>query len=592
MAAIWNSPWDKNNEWYNKMLASGQYWNDFDLSHASQDQNFANNIFSYKQGYANAKNDYNAATTPEARALAQAAMQDWNNKAETERARYNYSSGSAGDQYNQIGGIGVGSNPIPFTGMSANWIGTANDLYGQMLDYPDWQHSDWYNKTAKEMENWQPFSYDYSTDPLYGVYKKEYTREGQRASADALAQAAMMTGGVPSSYAQTAAQQAGNYYASQIADKIPELRNQAYNEWQGNFNNLLSRYNSAYNNDQFDYGVYSDKYNRLAGLESEARNNYRNEYADMLDQAAIRAQLGDYGGYDSAWGTGLQDLYNAQTAIYGYGSDGSSYQINSPMGQQFLANAKYGDPDMVGADGSTWHVNADGTVTITRKDGRTYTVAGQTAEPQFTASQGLDLIKSGVTDPNVLAAYEYWFGAPYSGQLGGGGGRGYGLPVADLPTSEDNPSMLSQEQWDNLFQSVHTGDPNENRAAARAALNQYAPYLNTYQKTTLAHLAGIDAEALEAAGGVDAMGIDTITDLTNMLYPYEEQQTPNMQFGSGVHAKQFNDVMGQIQRDINSKNYTDAEYRLNQLLSNPSLSEAQYNQIMQYFENNKDIGVK
>ena len=62
-------------------------------------------------------------------------------------------------------------------------------------------------------------------------YADIYRREGNRATANALAQAAAATGGVPSSYAVGAAQQAGAYYASQLADKQAELEQQAYNRY-------------------------------------------------------------------------------------------------------------------------------------------------------------------------------------------------------------------------------------------------------------------------------------------------------------------------------------------------------------------------
>lgn len=523
--------WAGSDDWYQKMLASGQYWNDWDLDYASRDQNFANEIFKAKEGYAKAKSEYDAAQNDQARALAQASMTGWNNYAEDQRKRYNYSSGGAGAEYNPYSAGTL--SPTTNAGMYGEAMSAAFSDYRNAPGFSYdpytpgvWDgHSDFYNQTRDALQNHGPFEYDYTKDPLYDVYKKEYTREGQRASADALAQAAAMTGGVPSSYANMVGQQAGNYYASQLADKIPELRQQAYNEYNQDFSNLLAKYNAAAQGDQFDYGVWSD-----------AENRNRQAWADNLGLAQY--------GYE----TGMNQRMNT---------------LDMAMQLQALDQA-----------------NAENDRNNARGQVDAMLAAGQTPTDEMVAAAGYS--------PEYVAAMLQAYAEKNAPRYGGVGGV---VPLTD-PNATGSNSMLSQEQWDNLFQSVHLDDPNKTRAAARAALNQYAPYLNNYQKTTLAHLAGIDAEALAAAGGVDALGIDTITDLTNMLYPYEEQQTPNMQFGSGVHAKQFNDVMGQIQRDINSKNYTDAEYRLNQLLSNPSLSEAQYNQIMQYFENNKDIGVK
>lgn len=74
----------------------------------------------------------------------------------------------------------------------------------------------------------EAFSYDYENDPLYQSYSEVYRREGKRASEDALGLSAQNTGGLASSYATSAAQQAGSYYGAKLGDKIPELYKLAY----------------------------------------------------------------------------------------------------------------------------------------------------------------------------------------------------------------------------------------------------------------------------------------------------------------------------------------------------------------------------
>lgn len=75
------------------------------------------------------------------------------------------------------------------------------------------------------------FSYNAEGDSTYQDYARRYLREGERASQNVLGQAAAMTGGRPSSYAATAATQAGDYYAAQLADKVPELEQNAYQRY-------------------------------------------------------------------------------------------------------------------------------------------------------------------------------------------------------------------------------------------------------------------------------------------------------------------------------------------------------------------------
>lgn len=138
------------------------------------------------------------------------------------------------------------------------------------------------------------FSYDQNSDPLFANYAKQYNREGQRASQNALAQAANMTGGMPSTAAVMASQQAGNYYASQLADKVPELYRLAYSMYQDEGNNMrnnLSMYqgldNTDYNRYLTDLGQYNTDRNFLYNDYMNRVNQYNNdrnfEYGQYLN---------------------------------------------------------------------------------------------------------------------------------------------------------------------------------------------------------------------------------------------------------------------------------------------------------------------
>ena len=123
------------------------------------------------------------------------------------------------------------------------------------------------------------FSYDLENDEVYKAYKNRYMREGQRAASDAVGNAAAVSGGIPSSYAASAAAQAGNYYSSQLADKVPELYEAAY----GRYKNELSQHNADKN---FEYGKHMDDI---------AHNNQM--YDREWEEAARKAAAGDYSGY-------------------------------------------------------------------------------------------------------------------------------------------------------------------------------------------------------------------------------------------------------------------------------------------------------
>lgn len=123
--------------------------------------------------------------------------------------------------------------------------------------------------------NRDDFSYDVTKDPLYQQYAAMYQQEGDRAMQETLANAAASAGGM-NSYAITAAQQAGNYYSSQLANKVPELYQLAYEMYlqdkdsmvqdlgilQGLDETQYNRYRDTmsdfYNDKNFAYGVYKD----------------------------------------------------------------------------------------------------------------------------------------------------------------------------------------------------------------------------------------------------------------------------------------------------------------------------------------------
>lgn len=182
------------------------------------------------------------------------------------------------------------------------------------------------------------FDYDYTTDPRWQAYRKEYVREGQRAAADTLGQASALTGGRPSTAAITASQQAGNYYAAQLADKIPELYAAAYDMWQdadsrdrANLAMLLdadqTAYDRAWNEDERDYkrGVYADE---------TAYNRGQQRWENNLALAKLAASYGDFSmlrrlGFDDAQIASITAGYQAQQAGSGGSGSGSSRRSGS-----------------------------------------------------------------------------------------------------------------------------------------------------------------------------------------------------------------------------------------------------------------------
>ena len=210
------------------------------------------------------QSQYNAAKA----AGNEAAMNAAHAAAEQVRARHNYSGGGAGDEY------------IPLD------TGTPSAFsYDRAPEYVS-RYQEQIDALADEILNRPSFSYDYRSDPNWQSYRKEYVREGRRAEEDTLGRYAAMTGGVPSTAAVTAARQAGDYYNAQLADKLPELYQTAYEMYLEEADRAASTLNALRSLESADYGRYTDRLNQY----NSDRNFAYGSYNDRLGQEARTRQ--------------------------------------------------------------------------------------------------------------------------------------------------------------------------------------------------------------------------------------------------------------------------------------------------------------
>ena len=178
-------------------------------------------------------------------------------------------------------------------------------LLNQSLNYGDFSYADapeYTNQYAQMQQqylnnllNREAFSYTPDTDPVYDSYAKAYQREGQRATANTLAQASAATGGRPSSYAVSAATQAGNYYASQLSDKIPELYQQAYQRYLNEYQMKQSDLSAINTQEQLDYKRYLTQLGQYNTDRSQAYNEYLNGYNRLQSDLGTLNAERDYG---------------------------------------------------------------------------------------------------------------------------------------------------------------------------------------------------------------------------------------------------------------------------------------------------------
>lgn len=149
------------------------------------------------------------------------------------------------------------------------------------------------------MMNRTPFSYDALSDPLYQQYRKQYTREAGRSAEDVLGKAAALTGGMPSTAAITASQQASDYQMAKMNDKIPELQQLAYSMYLNEGSQLADQMNILLGLEQNDYNRHltDREYEYQLGRDAIADARYADETAYERQMAAQKlAQQGSKGG--------------------------------------------------------------------------------------------------------------------------------------------------------------------------------------------------------------------------------------------------------------------------------------------------------
>lgn len=406
------------------------------------------------------KQDIHKATTPEAKLLA-------NEAANRLRSSYGgYTGGKYGADY-------ISDGKIP------NQIDGVLDQINNFGSFTfDQERPTYENQYAKQQQalldailNREDFSWSKEEDPQWSSYKKSYLREGDRATADALGQAAAASGGRPSTAALTAATQAGDYYATQLNDIIPTLYQQAYDRYLNEYNMSLQDLNAVNTQEQLDYTKYLDQLGQFNTDRNFAFNQYLSDF-DILQDKLSALQGQDSVDFDRYW-------------------NGQQLQREDAMAQQQLAQGQVdailsagGSPsaDLVGASGyTTEYVQAlqaayqrqlaarsgsGGSSSGSRsgssgggKSKMTLTTAKQAANAGVFSDDVLAVLReNGYTDEMLEAIYGY---EPNGGGSGGGSSFNQLYNRLSIILSEETPDnaqslvdrLLTDDVWDSLSAS-------------------------------------------------------------------------------------------------------------------------------------------
>lgn len=381
-----------------------------DLQMAQRNPDFGMSILQYKK-------DYHNASTDEARALA---------NQNAENLRQSWGSYTGGDNGNRFTMDTMSPRHFQYkdtpTYTGSGYDDDIAELWAAQKDYGDFTYDPYdsrWDPTIQSMItdllNRPDFSYDPVTDPLYQNYRKQYTREGDRATADALGAAAAASGGIPSSYASTAAGQAANYYAAQMTDKIPELYELAYNKYLNDYQMDLSDLGVVQGQEQTDY----DRYLNDRNLAYDVWLNGYNQRNNNL-QTALGLQNNDFNQYLAAL-----DQYNADRDFaYGQFSDELADQATERANalQNAILASEYGDYSYLNDMG----INTDNNPTSLEQQAQAQALAQAQVDAILSAGGNPSnaLIAQSGYSPEYIQALRNAYLREASGRIGStGGGR-------------------------------------------------------------------------------------------------------------------------------------------------------------------------
>ena len=170
-------------------------------------------------------------------------------------------------------------------------------LQQQLAQKPGAYTSPWQsqlNDVIQKIMNREEFSYDLNGDALYQQYKGQAVNNGQMAMMDTMGQAAGLTGGYGSSYAQNVGQQAYQGELQKLNDKIPELYELAMNQSNQEGQQMYDQASVLGTMEDQEYGRYRDHV-----------SDYNSELDRLTEDARYQGEL-DYGkyldGYNMAYG--------------------------------------------------------------------------------------------------------------------------------------------------------------------------------------------------------------------------------------------------------------------------------------------------
>ena len=270
----------------------------------------------------------------------------------TQRQSPLLSQGVSGYTQNRINGLEGGYTPGSAVQQAQAYLNQVQSRRpGEYQSQWDGELTELYNRIA----NRKPFSYDIGTDPVYQQYREQYQRQGRLAMQDTMGQAASLTGGYGSTYAEQVGQQTYNAYLQSLNDIVPELYDRAYGRYQDEGQDLYNRYGLVSDRESMDYSKYrdtvSDYYNDLADARSAYDSEWNKDYTQWSDQLSYWQQKA---AQEQAYWQSQQRAAGGRGGSGGGGGGGSAGSSGTGSGKGYSDNT-YNSGGAGGATAQTYN---------------------------------------------------------------------------------------------------------------------------------------------------------------------------------------------------------------------------------------------
>jgi hypothetical protein len=194
------------------------------------------------------------------------------------------------------------------------------------------------NQKVTNYINQDPYSYKSQNDASYQAAKDQYTKTGQQAMKDSMAQASALTGGYGNTYSQSVGQQQYNAQMDNLSQKAIEYEQQAYNRYVGDREQQLNTINALQNLDNTEYSRNRDAINDYNTFLNYLQNKYTT--LKSVDDDTFNREYYIWQQQLGAQGTLMSSAQNNYQ--YENTNDINNYQfgVNTDLQKQQLAETK------------------------------------------------------------------------------------------------------------------------------------------------------------------------------------------------------------------------------------------------------------